>query len=107
MSTVVIVECKNWRQPISSEQVRVFIDRLRERACDFGILVAAHGITGEPEQLTAAQNHISRALEGGTHIFVVTRDALAALRTVGDVIELFKKKLLMLKAFRTSFREID
>jgi hypothetical protein len=103
LSTVIVVESKNWQQPVGSEEVRVFIDRLRERACDFGVLVAAHGITGNAMQLTAAQNHISRALESGTHVLVVTREELARLGTVEDIVELFKKKLLMLKAFRTSF----
>ena len=44
LSNVVVVECKNWRQPIGSGQVRVFIDKMRERACQFGILIATHGI---------------------------------------------------------------
>jgi hypothetical protein len=103
LSTVVVVECKNLREPVSSHHVRVFIDKLRERACQFGILVAAYGVTGDPGELTAAQNHISRALEEGMHVLVVTREDLASLRSAKDVVELVKRKLLMLKAFRTSF----
>jgi len=74
----ILVECKNWTQPVGSQEVRVFTDRMKERACWVGILIAANGITGNAEDLTAARRHIARALQDGYHILVVTLNELAA-----------------------------
>ena len=37
------------------------------------------------------------------HLLIVTREDLTELRAAKDVVELIKRKLLMLKAFRSSF----
>jgi hypothetical protein len=101
LPTVFLVECKNWQQPVGSQALRVLVDRLRERACTLGILVSANGITGDPDDLTAAHHQISRALEQGLHIVVISIDELAGI-TVPGLVKLLLAKWMKLKAFKTS-----
>ena len=101
LPTVFLVECKNWQQPVGSQALRVLVDRLRERACTLGILVSTNGITGDPDDLTAAHHQISRALEQGLHIVVLSTDELDGL-TVGGLVKLLLDKWMRLKAFKTS-----
>jgi Restriction endonuclease len=46
---LILIECKNWSKPCGSQEVSYFVSRLRARGCDHGILFAANGITGVPE----------------------------------------------------------
>lgn len=98
----ILVECKNWAQPVGSQEVRVFMDRMKERACEAGILIAANGITGSAEDLSAARHHIARALQDGYHILVVTLDELAAADGSAAVIDLLEQKWMRLKTFLAS-----
>ncbi|MGH9715826.1 MAG: restriction endonuclease [Candidatus Acidiferrales bacterium] len=98
----ILVECKNWQNAVGSTEVRVFIDRLRERACEAGILVAANGITGDGADLDAAHRHIARALEGGVHVLVITLDELEGLRNGAKLVELLLQRWIRLKTFLTS-----
>lgn len=98
----VLVESKNWRGRVGAEEVRVFIDRLRERACGAGILIAANGITGDPPSLEAAHRHVARALEQGIHLLVLTLDELEDLESGRDLIDLLLNKWTRLKTFLTS-----
>ena|ERR1700730_15503305 len=97
-----LVECKNWRDPVGAEQLRIFIDRLRERACQAGILVAAHGITGDDDSLQAARRHVARALEQNTHVLVLTLDELQAINTSPEMVKLLLDKWIRLKSFLSS-----
>jgi hypothetical protein len=100
--TFFLVECKNWTEPVGSQELRVFVDRLKERGCSLGILVASNGITGDPQDLSSAHNHISRALEDGRDILVVTLDELDTISARKDLTDLLLKKMQNLKAFRSS-----
>jgi hypothetical protein len=97
-----LAECKNWRDPVGSEELRIFVDRLRERACRAGILVAAHGITGDEASLEAARRHIARALEQDTHILVLTLDEIEQLGSSAEAVKLLLDKWTKLKSFLTS-----
>src|SRR5437870_1407974 len=57
-----LVECKGWRDAVNSEQVAWFLMKIRHRGVRFGILIAANGITGEPEQLSRANFIVSAEL---------------------------------------------
>ena len=49
LPNVILVECKNWRNAVGSQEVAYFATRLRNRGCEYGVLIAANGITGIPE----------------------------------------------------------
>lgn len=40
------VECKNWSRPVGSIEIAWFATKLRRSGQGFGVLVAAHGVTG-------------------------------------------------------------
>jgi hypothetical protein len=98
----VLVECKNWRERVGSEEVRVFIDRLRERACRAGIMIAAHGVTGDSGVLEAARRHIARALEQDIHVLVVTLEEIEQVNNGGAMVKLLLDKWIRLKSFLSS-----
>ena len=98
----ILVECKNWVQPVGSQEVRVFMDRMKERACSVGVLIAANGITGNTDDLSAARRHIARALQDGYHILVVTLDELADADGSAGVVKLLYQKWTLLKTFLSS-----
>jgi hypothetical protein len=48
---IILVECKNCLSPVGSEHVSWFDTKMRNRRVEFGILLAANGITGNPALL--------------------------------------------------------
>ena len=54
LNNIIPIECKHCIKPVSSREVDWFISKIRRRSLDFGIIVAAEGITGNPGRLTGA-----------------------------------------------------
>jgi len=98
----ILVECKNWSRPVGSQEVAWFDRKLHDRHIDFGILVAANGITGVANLLTSANHVIADALRDGREIIVVTRREMEAITSSDDIVELLKDKQTRLKLKRTS-----
>jgi len=42
-----LAECKNWDESVSSDQIRIFKDKLEEHKLNFGIFFARNGISGD------------------------------------------------------------
>lgn len=93
---IVLIECKNWSNSVSSIEVAWFAQKLESRGLDFGILIANNGITGNPQELTASHHTIALHLAQKRQIIVITRDEIAALRTTDDLVKLIKIKLCLL-----------
>lgn len=98
----ILVECKNWSRPVGSQEVAWFDRKLHDRHIDFGILVAANGITGVANLLTSANHVIVDALRDGREIIVVTRREMEVITSSDDIVELLKDKQTRLKLKRTS-----
>lgn len=49
LPNVILIESKNWSNPVSSIEVNWFDTKLRNRGLDFGILISPHGITGDAD----------------------------------------------------------
>lgn len=90
---IIIVECKNWSQAVGSNEVSYLSEKLLNRGLDYGVLVAANGITGSGEDLNRAHYHITMALSRGKHILVITREEIEALTDTADLTKLLKEKL--------------
>jgi hypothetical protein len=103
LPSILLVECKNWSNPVGSQEVSYFATRLRHRGCDHGVLVAANGITGAAEDLTRAHQQIAAALAEGQKILVLTRDEIERLSTTGGLVRLLKQKLCELAVCGTLF----
>ena len=93
LSNIILVECKNWSNPVSSIEVSWFDTKLRNRGLNFGILVAANGITGNPSDVTAAHNTIAGALKEGRRLIVFTRKEIQDLTDSSELVRMFKEKL--------------
>ncbi|MGJ1335296.1 MULTISPECIES: restriction endonuclease [Sphingobacterium] len=96
LPNVVLIECKNWSNPVSSIEVSWFCQKLQSRGLDFGILIANQGITGNQDDLNAAHNTIANHLMQQRKIIVITRVEIDSLRTTVQMITLIKQKLCLL-----------
>jgi hypothetical protein len=94
-----VIECKNSDAPVSAQQVQYFAYRLRTRACNVGILVAAYGLTGSPG--SHAYFEITQALADGRQILVITRSDIEALVTTNDLVAILEQRLMDLVTYRT------
>jgi hypothetical protein len=104
LDQLLLVECKNWSVPVGANMVREFTTKLEQRACSYGVLVAANGITGDPADLTSAHDAVRMALAlKKIRIIVVTRAEIQNWRTASDIVELLKKKLCELTVGGTIF----
>ena len=103
LPTTILVECKNWSRAVGSDEVAYFVRKLQNRKLDFGLLVATRGITGNPALLTDAHYEIATALKDGIQIIVIDRAEIESLSHSDHLIELVKRKLLMLAARGTCF----
>jgi hypothetical protein len=54
LPNIILVECKNWSRAVDTDAVSYFKNKIDERGLDFGVLVAANGITGDPNILSRA-----------------------------------------------------
>lgn len=90
---IILVECKNWSNPVGSTEVAYLSKRLENRGADHGVLVAVNGITGDSQQLTGAHYELAMALSRGIYILVITRDEIESLTHSGTLVNLLKEKL--------------
>jgi len=103
LPNIILVECKNWSNSVGSEEVSWFDSKLKRRGQSFGILIAANGITGNPEKVEAAHEIIRLALSEGRQLVVITRAEIENLRLVEDLIKLIQEKLCELVVSGTLF----
>lgn len=94
LPAVVIVECKDWDRPVDSKTVGYFINLLAGRSAEVGILIAAHGITGDPHELSRAHALGVSALARGIKLLVITTQEIAALTCTADLVELINRRYL-------------
>jgi Restriction endonuclease len=100
---IILVECKNWSRPVGSEEVNWFDSKIGRRGQPFGILVAANGITGEANEVSAAHEIVRAALAGGRRLVVITRSEIEGLRTTDQLVRLVQEKLCELVVSGTLF----
>jgi hypothetical protein len=103
LPNLVLVECKNWSHACGSAEVAYFVNLLRNRGCDHGILFAANGITGAPEELTRAHFEMATALAAGIRVIVLTPTDVRSLKDTRQLVDLFKRKLCQLVVSGTNF----
>jgi hypothetical protein len=103
LPNIILVECKNWSQPVGSEEVNWFDSKLKRRGQSFGILIAANGITGNSQKIEAAHEIIRVALSEGRRLIVITRSEINSLQTTDDLVKLIQEKLCELVVSGTLF----
>lgn len=86
---VIIVECKNWSRHVDSSTVGYFINILRNRSVEVGILIAAKGITGNSAERTNAYSLGPPAMaDKGIRLLVISDKDILALTCTEDLVEL-------------------
>ena len=103
LPNILLVECKNWSVPIGSQEVSTFIQRLQNRGRDYGILIAANGISGSAQEISRAHHEIMMSLSHGIHILVLTGMEIEALHKTKQLVDLLKGKLCELAVAGTMF----
>lgn len=93
LPNVILIESKNWSNPVSSIEVNWFDTKLRNRGLDFGILILPHGITGDAGDITAAHHIVATALREKRKFIVLTTGELLALQDTNALGHLIKTKL--------------
>lgn len=89
----VFIECKNWQAPVNAATLTVFTGRLHKFRVDFGVLIAANGITGDVNERTAAHAHLQSVFDrDGLKVIVVNRQEIEALRNTVDLLEIMRNK---------------
>lgn len=91
---VILVECKDWAKPVDSKTVGYFINILTNRSVEAGILIAANGITGDPNELTNAHALGVSAMARGIKILIVTTAEITDLTCTADLTNLLKRRYL-------------
>jgi hypothetical protein len=103
LPNIILVECKNWSQPVGSEEVNWFDSKLKRRGQPFGILIAANGITGNSQKVEAAHEIIRVALSEGRQLIVITKVEIENLRFTEQLVRLIQEKLCELVVSGTLF----
>ena len=93
---LLLIECKNWSKTVGSMEVSWFLTKIRNRGLDFGILVAANGVTGDAHDKTAAHNVVSMALAANVRLIIITRAEIENLNSSEDLVMLIKEKVCQL-----------
>lgn len=93
LANVILVECKDWSDPVGSQAVGYFINKLANRSVEFGILIATTGIAGQEERKHAVTLGIG-AIARGIKLIVVTSDDIKGLSSVAELIDLLKRRYL-------------
>lgn len=93
LNFVILVECKNWAKPVGSMEVNWFITKVRNRALDFGVLLAANGITGDADDRKEAHDVVSKALMEKIRVVILTRAEIEALADSAGLVTTIKRKL--------------
>jgi hypothetical protein len=94
-----LVECKGWANAVGSEQVSWFLTKIEHRALDFGVLIAANGITGDPDHLSRAHFLVAMALATKKiKMVIITRAEILTLNTGEELAELIINKVCTLHA---------
>lgn len=93
LNTLFLVECKNWSSAVESVDVNWFATKVEDRGLDFGILLAANGITKENSEIKRAQSILTGYLRKHIRIIVIDKEEILGLETTDDMIFLIKRKI--------------
>ncbi|MBN8867166.1 MAG: restriction endonuclease [Solirubrobacterales bacterium] len=90
--TEFLVEAKNWSNKVGAIEINWFSTKMRRRNRKTGVLVAASGITGHTERMTAARQELVSSLQEGQEVIVLTREELEGVSSGKRLAELLLQK---------------
>jgi hypothetical protein len=98
----ILCECKNWNVAAGAPELIVFLHKMKQRNCKFGVLVSSEGITGDAAALTAANDVVAGALADGYEIIVIDWDDIVSIRSAKALVKKMQERWVRLKSYRTS-----
>lgn len=102
LDPILISECKNETNPLSSAKCREFIAKLRSRGANNGLLITSSGIAGQLNAYRYANSVIMDALTADRiKVIVVDRDEILSLENTHDLLRIISDKFLNLTLRRT------
>lgn len=91
---LLLFECKNWTHHVDSASVVFFINKIRTRHLEYGLLIASNGITGDAVDLNAAYQHVHNALIGDNiKILLMDRAELCCLTSTEQLLSMLQQKI--------------
>ena len=78
---------------MESVDVNWFATKVEDKGLDFGILLAANGITKEKNDIKRAQSILTGYLRKHIRIIVIDKEEMLNLKTTDDMIFLIKRKI--------------
>ena len=94
LAGVILIECKDWSQPVDSKTLGYFINICAGRNVELGLLMAANGITGDADDLSHAHSLGMAAGPRGVSVIVVTTAEIASLQSTDEFVELLSRRYL-------------
>lgn len=92
----IIVECKNWQQPVGKHEINDLAGDMIGRKCRTGILVSRKGITGKDFKDAVGQRLVWFHSELNLIILVLTLPDIKSIADGKDLINLLKEKYVEL-----------
>ncbi|MFF3566898.1 hypothetical protein ACFYXQ_03855 [Nocardia jiangxiensis] len=77
------------------------MQKIQDRNCELGVLVAANGVTGNADDRKSAYWAATCALNQGIEILLLRREDLIAVRSGDDVVLLLHERRRLLKSTTT------
>lgn len=102
LDPILITECKNEANPLSSAKCREFVAKLRSRGANTGLLITSSGIAGQLNGYRYANSVIMDALTADRiKVIVIDRAEILSLNNTGDLVRIITDKYLNLTLRRT------
>jgi hypothetical protein len=95
----ILAKCKNWTEKVGRIEVSRSDTKVRDRGLFLGILIATHGITGDPQRLADAHFIVAKALSEQRKIIMVTRENVESLTSGSDYVRLLSDLFLTMTCF--------
>lgn len=94
LPSVFIVECKLLSKSVSSDAFGYFINTLRNRRMELGVLISASGLAGDELHQTNAHALGISALRDGIKVVVMNHADLLGFTSTSDVINTLQRRYL-------------
>ena len=102
LDPILISECKNEANPLSSAKCREFIAKLRSRGANNGLLISSSGIAGKLNGYRYANSVIMDALTADKiKVIVLDKQEIQSLNNTDDLYNIISEKFLNLTLRRT------
>ena len=97
LPNIIPIECKNWGRRVDGMHIEWFVNKLKKRGLEYGIVIARNGITGHDNK--GAQSVITGALRERIKIIIITKQEIENITDTEQIIKLLKEKLLNLMIY--------